>query len=237
MILQTSITWILQFLARGPEALMASYYLHRKIKGKEFVREAARIQRKQKVGVIFALNHVSTFDPIIFLPGISPFSNLAPMFYVVRSGRKYKNEVASSWQKFLYGEFFFFAWGGIVAEPGHNHYDTTLAQHIKFLKAGKSLCIFPEGRIQRESERGEARGGITFLAEQTGALIVPVHIDGLKNLTEKEIWARKRHATITFSKPFFVSEFEPYDRGDIAHFRAISEKILDRIYELASKST
>jgi 1-acyl-sn-glycerol-3-phosphate acyltransferase len=234
MFFQTTITWILQLLARIPEAMLIGFLLNRKIRGREFVREAERIQRKQKVGVIFAMNHESTFDPIIFLPGISPFSNLAPMFYMVRSGRKYKNEVASMWQKFLYGELFFFAWGGIVANPGHADYDTTLAQHIKFLKAGKSLCIFPEGKIQRESDRGEARGGITFLAEQTGALIVPVHIGGIKNLKEEEFWARSRRTTITFGKPFFLSEFEPYDKGDIAHFRALSEKILDRIYGIAN---
>lgn len=227
--------WILQLLARIPEKLVIGRNLNRVFRGQENLKLAAQLKKKHSTGVIFAVNHVSEFDPIIFLAGINPFSNLCPMFYITRDSKKYKNDTSRRWLKIIYGNFFFYSWGSIFVEPGLKDYSEALKHHVELLNSGGSLCVFAEGGIQKEKERGEARGGITYLAEETGALIVPVHIGGLHNLTGNEFWKRERHATITYGKPFFLNEFDSYDKTDPKRYREVAEKILDRVFVLKSK--
>lgn len=224
--------WFLQLLARIPEQLVIGSRLHRKIYGKEFVREAERIKREKGVGVLFVLNHTSRFDPIIFLPGISPVSNLAPMFYITRNGKSYKELASMTFVRLLYGGFFFYAWGSIAIPRGLKDYSQTLKKPLEALKAGKSVCIFPEGTVQRGDVLGPAHGGVTYLVEESGALIVPVHIGGLHNLVEKEFWAKERHATITFGKPFFVVDVPEYLKDDPERFRRAAESLMGRVYAL-----
>lgn len=226
--------WSLQLLAHVPGTFLLRRHFHLKIFGREHVREAETLKRRHKVGVIFAVNHSSTFDPIILLSGISPFSNLAPMFFLTRQGKEYKNGVQFKWLSLIYGELFFYMWGCVPAQAGHKNYDVILENHAKVLQAKKSLAMFPEGSNfrHRESERGNARGGTTYLAETTGALIVPVYVSGLWGVKVHDYWEKNRHASITYGKPFFIEELQPYDMSDPNHFRNVGEKILDRIYAL-----
>ena len=235
--LQFVIAWTLQCLARIPEKIIIGARLNRTFEGQENLKEAARLKREHKAGVIFVMNHASHFDPIIFLAGINPFSNLAPMFYMTRKGREYKKETNLKWLSSLYGGFFFYAWGGIPTEPGSRDYESILTEHVKLLKRGRSLAIFPEGTVTRKTLRVEARGGAAYLAEASSAVIVPVYIDGLWYMTAKEFWARTRKVTVTFGKPFFLSDLEPQNKTDSAYFRQMSEKIMDRVYALADNST
>lgn len=55
-----------------------------------------------------------------------------------------------------------------------------LEEAAEELKAGKVICIFPEGQISRNGQLLPFRKGIEILAQKTGAPIVPVHIDGMR---------------------------------------------------------
>lgn len=49
---------------------------------------------------------------------------------------------------------------------------------IDILKAGKGLCIFPEGTRSPDGELHEAKGGIGFLMARGKAPVLPMHISG-----------------------------------------------------------
>lgn len=56
---------------------------------------------------------------------------------------------------------------------------------IKYVKAGNSFTIFPEGTRSKSNEMAEFKKGSTTIAIKGGALIVPVTIDGSYNILEK----------------------------------------------------
>ncbi len=49
---------------------------------------------------------------------------------------------------------------------------------IKALKAGKQCMIFPEGRITTTGSLMKVYDGTAVVAEKTGAIVVPIHIEG-----------------------------------------------------------
>lgn len=55
---------------------------------------------------------------------------------------------------------------------------------IKQVKAGHSITIFPEGTRSKCDKMGEFKAGSTKIALKTGAIIVPVTIDGSYKLLE-----------------------------------------------------
>ena len=56
---------------------------------------------------------------------------------------------------------------------------------IKYVKAGNSMTIFPEGTRSQSDKMGEFKSGSTRIAIKAGALIVPVTIDGSYKILEK----------------------------------------------------
>lgn len=55
---------------------------------------------------------------------------------------------------------------------------------IKYVKAGNSITIFPEGTRSKSGEMGEFKAGSTVVAIKGGAKIVPVTIDGSYKILE-----------------------------------------------------
>lgn len=87
----------------------------------------------------------------------------------------------------------------------------SLARAAEELRAGKVICIFPEGQISRTGQILGFRRGIELLAKESGASIVPVHLDGMRGgpFTTKSggglrIFPRKFpwRVTISFGKAF-----------------------------------
>jgi len=85
---------------------------------------------------------------------------------------------------------------------------------IDGLRAGQTLGLFPEGRINYDSDGLLPLGaGVALIARRSDATIVPVHISGtprgVKPLKSFLIPSRSR---VTFGKPFRLSEEESADR-------------------------
>ncbi len=159
-----------------------------------------------KGNVIIASNHVSELDPLIIVSCLPFFSDIIPLIYVVKG----KGFYASNWtglRKIFYGGFFFNIIGGYEAHSGLNNYQKALANHLKAIKKGFSVCIFPVGRIHNDGDYLEARGGVAYLAAKTGLPIIPMHIKGINRQTSfKDYLKRRPKLTITFGEPIFAQD-------------------------------
>jgi 1-acyl-sn-glycerol-3-phosphate acyltransferase len=79
---------------------------------------------------------------------------------------------------------------------------------VNILKQGDIVGLFPEGALQREvRELKEFQSGITWIAKKSGAVIVPVWIEGTP-LKHKMIWhfLCPSKTTVTFGKPMSVGQ-------------------------------
>lgn len=200
--------------------------MHLEIRGLEYLTSVPAGS-----GVIFAASHSSELDSIL-VPASLPFlSRMSPMFYTSREWSFYKN---SGWRKYFYGGFLFKLWGAHRLHSGKHDYETSLATHIALLEAGKSLCMFPDGRQLPESEvGGEAHGGVAFLAWRTGARVIPVRITGIFHMSMYEFLTRRRRAAVVFGESIFSSElFQSREQPTIEEIKTAVEKIIEIIKEL-----
>ena len=131
--------------------------------------------------------------------------------------------------KFFYGGWKFKMLGAFPISSGEKNYNNALKTHVKILKDGGSMCIFPEGMFTRTGEMGEAHGGVVHLAKESNAKIAPVIIKGTYKLGIKNILARKTSVSIEFIKPVDVVSL--FDGGIInpQDYKKIAEKLLDTI--------
>lgn len=79
---------------------------------------------------------------------------------------------------------------------------------VRILKKDDIVGLFPEGSLQREvRELKEFESGITWIAKKSGAVIVPVWIEGTP-LKRHMLWhfLCPSHTTVTFGKPMFIGK-------------------------------
>lgn len=188
--------FILQLIVWAPTRLILFLFGRFKVEGKENLKDLDG-------GVIFALNHSSELDVILLPASLNPFSRFFPTFYVARERKFYKK---TGWKSLFYGGTWFKFWGAYPAPTGMKNYEKTLHRHIKILKDKRNLCVFPEGRKTETGKVQPARGGVVFLAEATGATIVPVAVSGHYKMTGWNFIFRKRQITLKFLKPVKVED-------------------------------
>lgn len=77
---------------------------------------------------------------------------------------------------------------------------------IKYVKAGNSMTIFPEGTRSKGKPIGEFKSGSSVIAIKGGALIVPVTIDGSHKIMESNFCCmiKPSNVKITIHKPIDV---------------------------------
>lgn len=177
---------------------MLDYFGRLEIIGWENLEKAKRI--KGNAGVIFALNHTSELDPIIVLAGVPPFSKLFPMFYVGAPDEAFDHD-RFGWRRYLYKAWFFRSWGSYPIRTGLKNYEEALMHHLRILRDGQSLTIFPEGGITKDGVLREGKGGVAFLSDKTNSIVVPVSITGVFNITTEEFWGRARKIVLTYGMP------------------------------------
>ncbi|QNL45616.1 1-acyl-sn-glycerol-3-phosphate acyltransferase [Oscillibacter hominis] len=93
---------------------------------------------------------------------------------------------------------------------------------IQSIKCGDNLLIFPEGtRVEREGDV-PAKGGVAMIGIRTGAVLVPVFVDG-----KKRIFRRSR---IIIGQPYQPSYTGRH--GTAEEVQAIADEVLRRSYAL-----
>ena len=110
-------------------------------------------------------------------------------------------------------------------------------QAIRYLREGRGMGIFIEGRIVPPGEVGQPKDGVAMLALKTGAAVVPAHISGVARGSNvlKGLFSRHR-ARVRFGPPIDLSEFR-LEKPDRETIRAATQKIYDAVQRLAPRET
>jgi 1-acyl-sn-glycerol-3-phosphate acyltransferase len=189
--------FILQRIIWFPTYFLLVIFCRLEVRGKEHVRNAGR-------NVIFASNHSCELDPV-FVNALCPyFSRHVPLFYVSREQGFYSH--MGWWKKRLYGSWFFTAWGAFPAHAKLRNYGKSLEKHLAILRDGNDLCIFPVWRDGPERKTVPAKGGVAYLARETGVPVIPVSIDGTEGMTAIDFILRRRKVVVTAGPALYAKD-------------------------------
>ena len=112
--------------------------------------------------VIFLSNHQSFFDPIFCQVLVRRH-----MYYVARDSL-FKNKVLGSFIKYVHA---------ISIRRGTADIGA-MRSIIGVLKKNRTVCLFPEGTRSVDGKISQIKPGFSLLTRKTGAMVVPVVIDG-----------------------------------------------------------
>ena len=107
---------------------------------------------------------------------------------------------------------------------------TALRQAEGYLKAGGIVAIYAEGTRNRLGAAQQARAGVVFLAQRTGAQIVPAAISGTERVFSPHFpWYRRATIQLTFGRPFRLDELTRDPKADRAE---LVQVVMGRVAEL-----
>ena len=183
--------------------------------------------------VIFASNHPSELDPFL-IPASLPFrSHFSPLFYATREKPFYDS---CGWRRHLFGEQFIKMWGGYKVLVGLRDYEKSLPHHIRIVRDGGSLCVFPEGGKATHGNFQPAKGGVVYLAERSNCPIVPVGFSGLCKMTVSDFFFRRQKITVHFGKIIYPKELNVEVAESAAVdgkiYKAKAEYVMERVKQL-----
>jgi 1-acyl-sn-glycerol-3-phosphate acyltransferase len=158
---------------------------------------------------ILVANHTSRLDP--FLLCLLPFSvarRVAPLYFLTA-----KNQY-DRWYRPLIKSL-----GAFPIAPRGWTLEQFFSSSLKTLRAGKSIMIFPEGKIIRQA-REPARPGIAYLMRQAKVPIVPLHIawDGPT--------VKAKRLRLAFGDPLNLRDLKQHSLPEQAN------EIMDVVYSL-----
>lgn len=229
---------ILQGLAWPLGRFAVNFFTRLEIKGWKNLKIAETSRRSNKVGTIFVVNHTHELDFLFPLVALYPWSSLFPMFYVAHSRKKYNEKKGFGLRRYIYGfPAFLTSWGAHPYIADQNDYAKSMPYHKNLLSKGKSVCIFPEGRIQKDGVERKIRGGVAYLAEATGAIIVPVAISGAKGMNFSSFSKRERKIIVHYLKPLSTKDIMDTSLDVPERYKEAAEKIMDVIEDALETNT
>ena len=100
---------------------------------------------------------------------------------------------------------------------------------IEKIRAGISICIFPEGTRNRSNDTFlEFHNGSFKVAEKTGCAIVPMSINNAGQIFEDHVpFIRKTHVVLEYCKPIYMSEL---DKADKRRIGALVQDVIKEAY-------
>jgi 1-acyl-sn-glycerol-3-phosphate acyltransferase len=113
---------------------------------------------------------------------------------------------------------------------------------IEQVKAGISVCIFPEGTRSRDRENPQKllpfKDGSLKIAQKTGCKVIPMAILGTDEIFENHIpWIHKQKVTIVYGEPIVLDELAEADRKHPGAYcqRVIEEMLKQELLQNAAK--
>jgi 1-acyl-sn-glycerol-3-phosphate acyltransferase len=139
--------------------------------------------------VVVAANHASFIDPILL--GCATDRTVQYIMY-------------SSYYRGIGHPFFRFLKCIPVDESGRT---AALKAGMRSLKEGACIGIFPEGHVSEDGKLQPPQGGMLFLAQRSGAPIIPVALKGNYEAFPRHAWLpRFSKIKVIVGKPFHVSK-------------------------------
>ena len=182
--------------------LAVNFFTHLEINGKENLVAAQKISKEHGIGVIFAMNHTHELDFLFPLVAVPPTSKLFPMFYVAHGRSVYSDNQGLGWRRYVYAlPIFLKSWGAHPYIANQKDYTKSMPYHEELLKIGKTVCIFPEGKIKKNDGEKKTHGGVAYLSETTNAFVVPISVSNAKGMKMSDFLKRKRYITISYGVP------------------------------------
>ena len=167
-------------------------------------------------GVLLASNHASFLDP----PVVGVGYRGRPVHFMARD-TLWNSKFGCWWMDHV---------GCIPVSRGTGDIKA-LKLTIKALKEGKVVSMFPEGTRTEDGELQEAKGGIGFIIEKSGCVVVPAYIDGTYKAHPKGTkFIKPSKVTITYGKPITQEDFQALGSGRKAydaHAALIMQRITD----------
>jgi 1-acyl-sn-glycerol-3-phosphate acyltransferase len=167
-------------------------------------------------GVLMASNHASFLDP----PVVGVGYRGRPVHFLARD---------TLWNS-KFGTWWMTRVGCIPVSRGTGDIKA-LKLTIKALKDGKVVSMFPEGTRTEDGELQKAKGGIGFIIEKSGCVVVPAYIDGTYKAHPKGTrFIKPSKVTITYGKPITQDDFQALGSGREAydkHAALIMQRIAD----------
>ena len=161
-------------------------------------------------GLILASNHKHQVDSVMLACALPLASGLGPVNFVALSKGEYERFPIG---RYIYGGFLFRLVNGYSIKSGLKDYASTLVKHIELLKLGKTVSIYPEGKIIYTDELGQAHGGVAYLAKVSNAPIIPIAIKGMQ---------------LTFGKPIYFDEIDEPSLPEEKRYRAGASKVMSK---------
>jgi 1-acyl-sn-glycerol-3-phosphate acyltransferase len=178
------------------------------------IRHADRIP--DQGGVLIASNHASFLDP----PVVGVGYRGRPIHFMARN-TLWNSKFGSWWMDHV---------GCIPVSRGTGDLKA-LKLTIKALKEGKVVSMFPEGTRTEDGELQGAKGGIGFIIEKSGCVVVPAYIDGTYKAHPKGTkFIKPCKLTISYGNPITQEEFQALGSGRDAydkHAALIMQRIAD----------
>ncbi|PIR44826.1 MAG: hypothetical protein COV10_03000 [Candidatus Vogelbacteria bacterium CG10_big_fil_rev_8_21_14_0_10_51_16] len=220
------ITELLQRLVWLPIRVLFFIFLHYRVSGVGNVL----LLKRRKAGIIFASNHAWELDPIFIASALPFFSNVLPLFFVSLPASEYKH--LGPWA-FIAGGSIFKAWGAYPALIGQQDLSKTLAHHLRLLQKRKNVCIFPEGMLRRAALYPPPKPGVSYLAAEAGATIIPVRLRHSGPFSAGKFFTWRLSMSLTFGKPLalcdLIQEKTVYTLED---HRLVAHRLMEKIRDL-----
>lgn len=136
--------------------------------------------------VILAPNHSSFADPVLLQRAC---------------GRHLTFLMTQSVHRIWWMRWFFKLWSAIPV-PDAGSSSEALKRALAVLEEGRSVAIFPEGRISDDGCLNRGRGGVSFLARKAGVHVIPVALLGsFTFLPRSARWPRRTTLTVRYGAP------------------------------------
>lgn len=189
-----------------------------------------------KGNAIIASHHSSELDSVMATISLPFFPHFLPLFFVSREKNFYKH---FGWKRIIYGGFFFKILGAYRAHANLKNYERSLCDHLELLRRGKSILIFPSGKRNINGEQPYARGGVSFLAKESGVPIIPMFIKDVELMTLRDFFFHRRKVRVIFGKPLFAKDIfkdtgEPIINAERNDYKTATAVLLAKIAQLSN---
>lgn len=113
----------------------------------------------------------------------------------------------------------------LVRRSGVDRQALRQAEH--YLKQGAMVLVYAEGTRSKTGVMQEARAGAVFLAQRTGAPIVPIAVSGTDKVFSKQFpWYHRLPVRLTIGQPFSLA-----DLGQVTHYtrHELAQAVMQRV--------